>query len=287
MLDREAISRHSSGMSTSTILRQVATTGTVKAVTYLRVSGAAQIDGDGFPRQREACATYARLHAIEIVGEYRDEACSGCTDADAREAFGQMIERIAGNGVRLVLVERADRLARDLIVSETLLSTLRKLGVRVIEACSGIELTDASDPSRILVRQVLGAVAEFNRRELVGKLAKARKRIREAGLRCEGVRLYGSRPGESAGLDRILDLVHGERLSFRKAAATLNAEGIPSRSGKPWTAGTVQSVVVRAASRLDGTRMNSDERIDEIRRRSREASARYRARRRSQASGTR
>jgi DNA invertase Pin-like site-specific DNA recombinase len=280
MLDREAISRHSSGMSTST-------NGTVKAVTYLRVSGAAQIDGDGFPRQREVCAAYASANGIEIAGEYRDEACSGCTDADAREAFGQMIERIAGNGVRLVLVERADRLARDLIVSETLLATLRKLGVRVIEACSGIELTDASDPSRILVRQVLGAVAEFNRRELVGKLAKARKRIRDAGLRCEGVRLYGSRPGESAGLDRILDLVHGERLSFRKAAATLNAEGIPSRSGKPWTAGTVQSVVVRAASRLDGTRMNSDERIDEIRQRSREASARYRARRRSQASGTR
>jgi DNA invertase Pin-like site-specific DNA recombinase len=161
-------------------------TSTIKAVAYLRVSGFGQVDGDGFPRQREACDQYADRNGIAIVGEYRDEACSGCTDADAREAFGQMVERIAGNGVRVVLVERADRLARDLIVGETLIATLRKLGVKVIEACSGLDLTDTTDPSRILIRQVLGAVAEFNRREIVGKLAKARRRIRESRGRCEG-----------------------------------------------------------------------------------------------------
>jgi DNA invertase Pin-like site-specific DNA recombinase len=159
-----------------------------------------------------------------------------------------MVQRIAGNGVRLVLVERADRLARDLIVSETLLATLRKLGVRVVEACSGIELTDASDPSRILVRQVLGAVAEFNRRELVGKLAKARKRIRTECGRCEGRKPYGEREGEEAGLARLISLVTEERVSLRSAAATLNAEGVPTRSGKPWQAGSVASVVNTAAS---------------------------------------
>jgi DNA invertase Pin-like site-specific DNA recombinase len=221
-----------------------------KAVTYLRVSGTSQIEGDGFPRQREVCAAYAAANGIEIAGEYRDEACSGCTDADAREAFGAMVERIAGNGVRLVLVERADRLARDLIVSETLLATLRKLGVRVVEACSGIELTDASDPSRILVRQVLGAVAEFNRREIVGKLAKARKRIREAEGRCEGRKPFGWREGESAGLNRLLTLVRIERRSFRAAAATLNAEGVPTRSGKPWQAGSVASVAKSTSSAI-------------------------------------
>ncbi len=221
---------------------------TTKAVTYLRVSGAGQVEGDGFPRQREVCAAYATGNSIELVGEYRDEACSGCTDADARDGFGAMVERIAGNGVRLVLVERADRLARDLIVSETLLATLRKLGVRVVEACSGIELTDASDPSRILVRQVLGAVAEFNRRELVGKLAKARKRIRARGERCEGRKPYGFLPGESAGLTRLLELVQGQRMTLRKAAETLTAEGVPTRGGRPWTPFAVAKIARRAAS---------------------------------------
>ena len=152
----------------------------MKAVTYLRVSGSSQIDGDGFPRQREACAKYAKAHGIRIVEEFRDEAVSGTTEGACREGFAAMVERIAGNGVRIVLVERADRLARDLLVSETLIAQLAKLGMRVIEAASGLDLTDSSDPSRILMRQMAGMVAEYNKRELVGKLAKARKRIREA-----------------------------------------------------------------------------------------------------------
>lgn len=223
-------------------------TETIKAVAYLRVSGFGQVEGDGFPRQRDTCDQYAARNGMAIVGEYRDEACSGCTDADAREGFGAMIERIAGNGVRVVLVERADRLARDLIVGETLIATLRKLGVKVIEACSGLDLTDTTDPSRILIRQVLGAVAEFNRREIVGKLAKARRRIREATGRCEGRKPYGFTEAESQGLTRLLELVHGKRLSLRKAAETLNIESVPTRGGKPWTPFAVAKIAKRAAS---------------------------------------
>lgn len=214
----------------------------VKAVTYLRVSGTSQIDGDGFPRQREVCATYAKASRVRIVDEFRDEACSGCTDADAREGFAAMVERIAGNGVRLVLVERSDRLARDLIVSETLLATLRNLGMRVVEACSGVDLTDTSDPSRILIRQVLGAVAEYNKREIVGKLAKARARIRGAQGRCEGRKPFGTREGEAETLKRIAQL-RGKPL--RSIAAQLDAEGRATRSGRPWSAEAVRLILIR------------------------------------------
>ncbi len=226
------------------------TTAPVKAVSYLRVSGFGQVEGDGFPRQREACDHYARINGLVIVDEYRDEACSGCTEADAREGFGAMVERIAGNGVRVVLVERADRLARDLIVSETLIGTLRKLGVKVVEACSGLDLTDTTDPSRILIRQVLGAVAEFNRRELVGKLAKARRRIRDSRGRCEGRKPYGSLEAESEGLTRLLELVHVQRATYRQAASTLTSEGVPTRGGRPWTPFAVAKIAKRSASAL-------------------------------------
>ena len=78
--------------------------------------------------------------------------------------------------------------------------------MRVVEACSGVELTDTSDPSRILIRQVLGAVAEYNKREIVGKLAKARARIRGAEGRCEGRKPFGTREGEAATIARIVKL---------------------------------------------------------------------------------
>ena len=70
--------------------------------------------------------------------------------------------RMRSNGVRLVLVERADRLARDLMVGEVLLAEFRKLGVTVIAADSGTDLTAGDDdPTRVLIRQVLGAMAQF------------------------------------------------------------------------------------------------------------------------------
>ena len=56
-----------------------------------------------------------------------------------------MIERIRANRARLVLVERADRLARDLLVSEVILGQFRDLGVRVIAADSGTDLTAADE----------------------------------------------------------------------------------------------------------------------------------------------
>jgi DNA invertase Pin-like site-specific DNA recombinase len=219
----------------------------MKGVTYLRVSGGSQVDRGGFPRQRDACETYARANGIELVAEFRDEAVSGTTDAAFRQGFSSMVERIAGNGVRVVLVEAADRLARDLIVSETLIAQLRKLGMRVVEARSGIDLTDAADPSRVLVRQLLGAVSEYQKSEIVGKLAKARQRARMAHGRCEGRKPYGSREGEQRGLRRIGELVNDERCSLRAAAKRLNDEGIPTRGGNPWTAQAVANIARRQA----------------------------------------
>ena len=48
----------------------------------------------------------------------------------------------------IVLVERADRLARDLLVSEVLLAQFRDLGVRVVAADSRTDLTAADEDRR-------------------------------------------------------------------------------------------------------------------------------------------
>jgi DNA invertase Pin-like site-specific DNA recombinase len=220
------------------------TSSTVRAVSYLRVSSVGQIDGDGFARQRETVRAYADRHGIELVGEYRDEGVSGTVEGADRDGFRELLGRIAGNCVRVVLVERADRLARDLLVQETLLRALIRLGVRVVEASSGVELTDESDPSRILIRQVLGAVAEHDKACLVAKLRKARQRKRELTGRCEGRIPFGFRAVEREGLVRITALWK-EGKSSRSIAATLNAEGIATRTGKPWTFATVAKIARR------------------------------------------
>jgi hypothetical protein len=89
---------------------------------------------------------------------------------------------------------------------------------------------------------VLGAVAEFNKREIVGKLAKARARIRASEGRCEGRKPFGARDGEAATIKRIAEL-RGN--SLRSIAAQLDAEGRATRSGKPWSAEAVRMILAR------------------------------------------
>ena len=58
-----------------------------------------------------------------------------------RPGWTDLFVALKANGVRSVIVESATRLARDLRISEIILGEFRKLGVRVISADGGIDLT--------------------------------------------------------------------------------------------------------------------------------------------------
>jgi DNA invertase Pin-like site-specific DNA recombinase len=218
-----------------------------KAFSYLRTSGKGQIGNDGFPRQRETVARYAKTHKIEIAQEFSDEAVSGTTDAMDRNGLTDLFVALKANGVRLVLVENATRLARDLMISEIILGEFRKIGVRVISADGGIDLTLGNDdPSGKLIRQILGAVAEWEKCALVQKLRASRLRIRRAGGKCEGKKPYGHTPDEMSVVRSILEYRNGGK-SYVAIAEQLNAEGVKSRSGKQWHPTQVQRIIQRAA----------------------------------------
>ncbi len=225
---------------------------TEKAVSYLRVSGRGQVHGDGFPRQREAVRRYARAKGLQLVEEFRDEGVSGTTELEGRDGLAALLDFLEVDGVRMVLIERADRLARDLVVGEVILERFRERDVRVIAADSGTELTVGDDdPTRKLIRQVLGAVSEYDKAVTVLKLRAARERVRRTQGRCEGRKPFGTRPGE----DQILRLIcqlhrkpRGEaRRSCAEIADELNRRGIPSRTGRRWSRGVIWLLLRRIA----------------------------------------
>jgi len=223
----------------------------VKAFSYLRVSGKGQIDGDGFPRQRETVTRYAKAHSMDILREFKDGGVCGEKELADREGLAALLDAIESNGVRMVLIERADRLARDLMVSEVILGQFRDLAVEVTAADSGTELTAGDgDPTRILIRQVLAAVAQFDKSVTVLKLRAARERQKRQNGRCEGRKPFGVFPGEQATLERMKQLYRkppgGDRLGPYEIAASLNREGLPSRTGKPWTGVSVKRILARA-----------------------------------------
>lgn len=221
-----------------------------KAVSYLRVSGKGQLEGDGFARQRDAIERYSKAAKLDLVGEYRDEGVSGTKELDDRGGLAELLARVKSNGVRVVLVERADRLARDLVVGELILNEFRAAGVKVIAVDSGNDMAAADDdPTRVLIRQVLGAVSQFEKSVIVSKLKAARIRKRRSEGRCEGRKPFGHYDGEADIVARIRSLRRkprgGERLSFEGIANALNADAVPTRTGKPWAAGTIRGILSR------------------------------------------
>jgi DNA invertase Pin-like site-specific DNA recombinase len=213
-----------------------------KAFAYLRVSGKGQVTGDGFTRQISAIKKYAAENGIRIASVFREQGVSGTKELADRPAFLEMMVALHANGVKLVLVERLDRLARDLMIQETIIGDLRKHGFDLISVAEPDLLKD--DPSRKLFRQIMGAIAEYEKTMIVLKLRGARQRLKAKTGRCEGAKPYGTLPGEAAVVERMKEL-RATGIGFDRIATALNVEGIKPRRGKQWWGLAVNKVLSR------------------------------------------
>jgi DNA invertase Pin-like site-specific DNA recombinase len=217
-----------------------------KALAYYRTSSATNVEGDSERRQREAVTRFAKAAGFEVVEEFYDAAVSGADPVDERPGFVAMLAKISGNGVRTVLVETASRFARDLVVQEIGHRRLKSLGVDLIAVDSPQAFLDDT-PTAKLVRQLLGAVAEFDKAMTVAKLRGARERKKRAtGKKVEGRKSMSEARPEVVALARELRRKkRGERLSLQAIAAELAARGHAAASGKPFSTSVVARMVAR------------------------------------------
>lgn len=213
-----------------------------KAFAYLRVSGLAQVSGDGFDRQMEAIHLYAGSHQLEIVQVFREEGVSGKNELVDRPALSELFSALSEDGVKTVLIEKLDRLARDVVIQETIVRDMLRNGFQLISAmepdlCS-------TDPTRKFIRQIMGATAEYEREMIVLKLRGARQRMKAKTGRCEGKKPFGFYPEEQPALKCIQDW-HAEGYSGEAIAIALNTQGFRTRSGADWIGSTVRRILQR------------------------------------------
>jgi DNA invertase Pin-like site-specific DNA recombinase len=133
-----------------------------------------------------------------------------------------------------------------MIVAEVIIREFQKIGVRVISASGSVDLTagDDTNPTAKLIRQILAAVAEFDRCVVGLKLRGARERKRAIQGKCEGRSAFGVKPGEKPVLDRMIGLSK-DGWTCENIALLLNTENIPTRYGKPWRASTISRILAR------------------------------------------
>jgi DNA invertase Pin-like site-specific DNA recombinase len=217
-----------------------------KVVAYMRTSSAANVgaDKDSEKRQRVAIEAFAKRGGLEIVDWFYDPAVSGADPIEVRPGFSALLDRIERNGVRTVVVEDASRFARDLVAQELGLLLLIKRGVRVLTA-NGDDLTDTSDPSRVMMRQIAGSFAQYEKTRLVTKLRGARERIRKARGKCEGRKSFAERDPELVLAAKRLHRrsPKGHRRSLRDIARELLAMGYSNSQGQPYSASSIKSML--------------------------------------------
>jgi DNA invertase Pin-like site-specific DNA recombinase len=230
----------------------------IPAVAYLRTSSAANVgaDKDSERRQREAIQGFARRAGYEVVQWFYDAAVSGADHIAARAGFAAMLKRIEGNGVRTVLVETASRFARDLMVQEVGYAMLKERGIELIAADSPQSFLDDTPTAR-LVRQVLGAIAEFDKAMTVAKLRGARERKRKDGAtrtrrdgspKVEGRKSHTElRPEVVAEARRLRRKrpKEGQR-SYRQIAGELFQAGYRNSNDRPFSPSSIKSMLARS-----------------------------------------
>jgi hypothetical protein len=136
----------------------------------------------------------------------------------------------------VILVETANRFARDLIVQETGWRFLQGLGVTLIAVDSPDSFLDKT-PTAVLIRQVLRAVAQFEK--------AARERKKALTGKCGGRRSVAEANPATVALAKKLACypVNGHRRSLRDVAAELEKAGHVTSKGTAYGAAAVARMI--------------------------------------------
>lgn len=228
----------------------------MRVFVYLRVSTKEQLDGGGFDRQQEAARSLCAARGWTIVRTFRDQQ-SGGTEFEGRQGLQDLLA-LAGEknalGIDTVVVENASRIARDLMVQEIFLSECRKKNIKIFAADCGEELVMAgADPTRVLIRQILGALAQWEKAQTVLKLQSGRRRkALEQGFPCGGPKRFGGTPAEDAAIAEIYyHRSRGRSLNYVRRA--LEKKGFPAPGGKrEWMTSTIYRLYAREVDRRAG-----------------------------------
>ena len=147
-----------------------------KAVSYYRTSSPKNVgdDKDSKKRQEATCELFARQNKIQVVNTFYDKSISGKTNALDRPEFRRMILWCEDQNIKTILVEDVKRFARGVVLQETAYHTLKGMGFEIITGTGDVKFDD--DIHATLLRQIVGAMSEFDRKSIALRLIVARER---------------------------------------------------------------------------------------------------------------
>ena len=171
---------------------------------YLRVSDQRQAaNGDGLGSQQASIEKWAIEAGVEVTVWESDIAPGTMEALPRREGFARALGHVKAGTCAGIVVARLDRLARDLHTQEFLLLDCGRWGgVASAIAEESRVLESGDDPQRVLIRQLFGAFAQYERAMLKVRLQAGRVNRKEQGKWHGGTVPFGFRVEE--GTERLI-----------------------------------------------------------------------------------
>lgn len=129
------------------------------AVAYIRVSSQKQVEeGNSLESQEKQVKAYAQSHGFKLVHIFREEGQSAKTDR--RPVLLQMLKHCSmkKSDVKVVIIPKIDRLARNVMDYSNIKLRLYKYGVRIESISERIEDT----PAGRFTETIFASVAQFD-----------------------------------------------------------------------------------------------------------------------------
>lgn len=205
---------------------------------YLRVSTDEQAQsGLGLDAQRDTIQRYADSHGWDVAW-YEDAGVSAKSlDRPQLQAALQRLHP-KKRDVQGIVVAKLDRLSRSVHDFSGLLALANARKWSVVAIDLGV---DTSTPTGRLVANVMMSVAEWER-EIIG--ARTSAAMQAAKRRGQRFGVPSALPTTTA--ERLLHL--RSTLTLQATADTLNAEGLTTATGEPWSVNTVAKVQKRVST---------------------------------------
>jgi len=151
---------------------------TRKVLAHVRVSGLAQVDKTGVPRQEEDIAILCKEHSLQIVGEYRFDGLSGASVAKDPH-YRAMLARLSEPDIAGIVFGDVDRLFRPELLSQySIMGEFERNGKLLFCNLGVLDPRRAQDQDLI---QAAGAAARTERNRLKERTRRGREIRRRQG----------------------------------------------------------------------------------------------------------
>lgn len=206
---------------------------------YVRVSTERQVqEGYSVAAQKANLVKFANDNDFNIYDTYSDEGISG-KNVEGRPEVRRLIKDIQDGKVDVVLIQKFDRLTRNITDTEDFINLFLKYNVIVLSILDGkVDFTNCNGKFMTLLK---GLFAQLEREQTSERIKVAFKQKVEQGYTlCCGCLPYGYNREKGnkiivinqkeAEVVRRIYQMYIDNVSFTSIARTLNTEGVPTKN---------------------------------------------------------